>query len=240
MIEQITKYTPLLELRGVTKSYVTGYPVLDNMSLTLDRGRIVGLLGPNGSGKTTMIKLISGLLVPDSGEVLVNGKKPGVESKRVVSYLPERPYFSDAMTVNSIIGFFADFYADFDKNRAVEMLRRLNINPKARMKTLSKGTKEKVQLIMVMSRRAELYILDEPIGGVDPASRDYILDTIVTNYCESSTVLLSTHLIYDIERVLDDVLFIANGRIIVQDTADNIRENMGMSVDGYFREVFRC
>lgn len=231
---------PLVECRNVTKTYTPGYPVLNNMSFSIGRGRIVGLLGPNGSGKTTLIKLMSGLLTPNMGEILIDGHEPGIETKSIVSYLPERPYFSDGMTVMNTIDFFSDFYSDFDRNKAYEMLSRLGIPPKARMRTLSKGTKEKVQLILVMSRNAKLYILDEPIGGVDPAARDYILDTIVSNYANGSTVLLSTHLIYDIERVLDDVLFIAGGQIVVQASAEQIRRDKGMSVDAFFREVFRC
>jgi len=231
---------PLVECRSLTKEYVAGFPILNNMNFTVGRGRIVGLLGPNGSGKTTLIKLMAGLLVPNSGEILINGSEVGIETKQIVSYLPERPYFSDGMTVNNTIDFFADFYSDFDRNKAYEMLSRLGVPAKARMRTLSKGTKEKVQLILVMSRRAQLYILDEPIGGVDPAARDYILDTIISNYAGGSTVLLSTHLIYDIERVLQDVLFIANGQIIVQATSEQIRRDQNKSVDEFFREVFRC
>jgi len=230
----------ILECHGLVKEYTRGYPVLSGLDLSVGCGRIVGLLGPNGSGKTTLLKLIAGLLTPTSGSVTVNGKAPCSETKAIVSYLPERTYFSDGMTVKETVEFFGDFYTDFDKARAYDMLKRLGIDPKSRMRTLSKGTKEKVQLILVMSRNARLYLLDEPIGGVDPAARDYILDTILSNYCENSTVIISTHLIQDIERVLDDVLFIAGGRIIEADSADNIRAEKGMSIDRYFREVFRC
>ncbi len=230
---------PLLECRQLSKHY--GNKVaLDHLDLTIDRGRIIGLLGPNGSGKTTLIKLINGLLSPTSGTLLINGFEPGVETKKVVSYLPERTYFNTWMKVTDILRFFSDFYSDFDEKRALEMLHRLNINETSRLGTMSKGTKEKVQLIMVMSRDADLYCLDEPIGGVDPAARDYILQTIITNYSEHSSVLISTHLISDIENVLDDAIFIHNGRIMLTGSVDDIRMNEGKSVDALFREVFRC
>ena len=187
-----------------------------------------------------MIKLISGLLVATEGEILINGSKPGPESKSVVSYLPERTYFQSSMKVKELIDYFADFYQDFRPERARQMLMNLNINEDARLKTLSKGTKEKVQLIMVMSRDAQLYVLDEPIAGVDPAARDYILRTIISNYNENATVLLSTHLISDIEKILDEVIFIREGKVVLQDTVENIRESKGKSVDTYFREVFAC
>ena len=231
--------TPILECRALTKRY-GGKEALKSVDLRLERGRIVGLLGPNGSGKTTMIKLISGLLTPTIGEVLVDGKKPGVETKELVSYLPDRPYLNDWMRVCDIVDFFGDFYGNFNKAKAYEMLERLDINPTDRLKTLSKGTKEKVQLILVMSREAGLYLLDEPIGGVDPAARDYILSTIISNYSESATVLISTHLIADVERVLDDVVFIATGRVVLTSSVDEIREGQGKSVDALFREVFKC
>ena len=230
----------LVQINNLTKVYEKQKLALDHMNLTIPRGRIIGLLGPNGSGKTTLIKLISGLLVATEGEVLINGLRPGPETKAVVSYLPERTYFQGGMKVKELIAYFADFYQDFRPERAKQMLANLNIDENARLKTLSKGTKEKVQLIMVMSRDAQLYILHEPIAGVDPAARDYILKTIISNYNENATVLISTHLISDIEKVLDEVVFIRNGRVILQDTVENIRERRGKSVDSYFREVFAC
>ena len=230
----------LVQINNLTKIYEKQKLALDHMNLTIPRGRIIGLLGPNGSGKTTLIKLISGLLVATEGEVLINGLRPGPETKAVVSYLPERTYFQGGMKVKELIAYFADFYQDFRPERARQMLANLNIDENARLKTLSKGTKEKVRLIMVMSRDAQLYILDEPIAGVDPAARDYILKTIISNYNENATVLISTHLISDIEKVLDEVVFIRNGRVILQDTVENIRERRGKSVDSYFREVFAC
>ena len=208
--------------------------------MSLPEGKIIGLLGPNGSGKTTLIKLVSGLLVPTTGEISIGGFAPGIESKKIISYLPERNYLNDYMTVNQLIGFFSDFYPDFDKDKAIDMLARLNIDSARKIKNLSKGTKEKVQLIMVMSRNAKLYILDEPIGGVDPAARDYILETIISNYNENSTVLISTHLIADIETVLDEFVFIKDGDVIMQSSVDEIREEQGKSVDALFREAFKC
>ena len=229
----------LLICQNLTKRY--GYKTaLDSINLNIERGRIIGLLGPNGSGKTTLIKLINGLLSPTSGFLAINGSAPGTETKKVVSYLPERTYFSSWMKVSDMLDFFCDFYVDFDRNRAVEMLHRLNINEAHRLGTMSKGTKEKVQLIMVMSRNADLYCLDEPIGGVDPAARDYILQTIITNYNENASVLISTHLISDIENILDDVIFIQDGHIRLHASVDEIREQEGKSVDALFREVFRC
>ena len=229
----------LIEYRNLVKRYGS-VPALDGISLDIPAGRIVGLLGPNGSGKTTLIKLTVGLLKPTSGTVMINGKEPGPESKAAVAYLPERSYMSEWMSVQSFVDYFADFYRDFDRVKANEMLSRLGIDPKRTLKTLSKGTKEKVQLVLVMSRAAAAYFLDEPIAGVDPAARDYILNTIIRNYSENASVIISTHLIYDIENVLDDAVFIRNGRIVLADTADNIRENTGKSVDMLFREVFRC
>ena len=231
---------PLLECRNVCKKYSPIRYVLDDLSLQVQKGRIVGLLGPNGSGKTTLIKLINGLLTPNSGEILINGVKPGVESKQTISFLPERTYLNNWMKVNQLVDFFADFYTDFNPKKAYDMLFNLKINPEDKLKTLSKGTKEKVQLVLVMSREAQLYILDEPIGGVDPAARDYILNTIITNYSENATIILSTHLISDIEKVLDDVLFINDGKIILSESVDSIREKNNKSVDELFREVFRC
>ena len=229
----------ILQCRGLTKRY-NYIEALSNVDLTIERGKIVGLLGPNGSGKTTLIKTASGLLVPTAGELTIDGKKPGVETKKIVSYLPERTYLSDWMRVNDVIGFFSDFYQNFDAKKAYEMLLRLNINPKTKLKTMSKGTKEKVQLILVMSRDADLYLLDEPIGGVDPAARDYILNTIITNYNENATVVISTHLISDIEKVLDEVVFISSGKVALQSSVDEIREGQQKSVDALFREVFKC
>ena len=229
----------LLECRGLSKNF-GGINALDNVDLQIDSGKIVGLLGPNGSGKTTLIKILNWLLKPASGEVYIDGEKPGVHTKSVVSYLPDKMYFADWMTVEDLMNFFSDFYRDFDRERAEEMCGRLNISPKQKMKTLSKGTKEKVQLILVMSRNAKLYLLDEPIAGVDPAARDYILDTILTNYSENSTVLISTHLISDIEKVLDEFVFICNGKIMRHDSVDDIREKTGMSVDDLFRTEFRA
>ena len=207
---------------------------LDSVNLDVEPGRVVGLLGPNGSGKTTLIKLANGLLTPSSGELLIYGEKPGPETKALVSYLPEW------MSAKQLMDFFQDFYEDFDRDRAQEMLQRLGIEESQRIKQMSKGTREKVQLIMVMSRRAKLYLLDEPIGGVDPATRDYILDTIIRNYNPEAAVIISMHLIADVEQVLDDVIFINQGRVVLQSSVDEIREEKGMSVDQYFREVFKC
>jgi ABC-2 type transport system ATP-binding protein len=213
---------------------------INNISLDIGKGKFIGLLGPNGSGKSTFIKLCNNLLTPTSGELLIGGYKPGVETKKIVSYLPERTYLNDWMNVSQIIDFFKDFYEDFNTKKAFDMLKRLNINPNDKLKTMSKGTKEKVQLILVMSREAELYLLDEPIGGVDPAARDYILDTIISNYNENATVILSTHLISDIEKVLDEVIFIKDGQIVLTKTVDEIRDESGKSIDALFREVFKC
>ena len=213
---------------------------LNNVDLTVPKGRIVGLLGPNGSGKSTLIKLANGLLTPTQGTILVDGKAPGIETKKIVSYLPERTYLTEWMTVQDMLDLFNDFYADFNMEKARDMLARLNIQTKSRIKTMSKGTKEKVQLILVMSREAQLYLLDEPIGGVDPAARDYILNTIIGNYNENATVLISTHLISDVEQILDDVIFINQGSVVLTSSVDDIREKQDKSVDALFREVFRC
>lgn len=231
--------TALVQFQNVTKQY-SSKKALDNVSFTLEPGKIYGLLGPNGSGKSTAIKIINDLLQPTSGTVLVNGSKPGVESKKIISYLPDRNYLNDWMKVEDAFKLFEDFYEDFDRNRAEEMLRSLNIDSGARLKTLSKGTLEKVQLILIMARRAKLYVLDERIAGVDPAARDYILQTILSNYGEESSILISTHLITDIEKVLDEVLFLQNGRIVLSGAVDDIRAEHGKSIDGLFREVFRC
>lgn len=229
----------ILECRGLVKRY--GYrTALNSVNLTVERGRIVGLLGPNGSGKSTLIKLANGLLTPTTGEILIDGKAPGPETRKIVSYLPDKNYLNDWMRVEQLVKFFADFYEDFDTHAAVDMLGRLGISLKDRLKSLSKGTKEKVQLILVMSRKAQLYLLDEPIGGVDPAARDYILHTIISNYNESASVIISTHLISDVESVLDDVIFISQGQIVLTSSVDDIREQRDQSVDGLFREVFKC
>ncbi len=229
----------LLECKNLCKTY--GHKsALNGISLQLQPGKIIGLLGPNGSGKTTFLKLINGLLTPSAGSLLINGKPPGRESKAIVAYLPERTYLNDSMKVREALHFFADFYSDFDLQRAEEMLRNLNIETTARLKTLSKGTKEKVQLILVMSRQARWYCLDEPIAGVDPAARDYILRTIINNYNPEASVLISTHLITDIEQVLDEVIFIREGELLLHKTVDDIRFQNGKSVDALFREVFKC
>ena len=229
----------VLECKALTKNY--GHvAALDGVDFTIEPGRIVGLLGPNGSGKTTLIKLANGLLTPTSGEILVCGIAPGKESHALVSYLPERTSIPTWMTTNQLLDFYQDFYADFRRDAAEEMLRHLNIQPKQHIKQMSKGTREKVQLIMVMSRAAKLYLLDEPIGGVDPATRDYILSTIIGNYNPEAAVVISTHLISDVEKVLDDVIFINQGRVMLQSSVDQIREEKGMSVDELFREVFKC
>ena len=231
---------PILQCRGLGKYYGGGVAALSDVNLDVARGRIVGLLGPNGSGKSTLMKLCNGLLTPSAGSLMIGGRPVGAETKLVVSYLPERTYLNDWMRVVDLIGFFRDFYQDFSEAKAYDMLSRLDINPRDRLKTMSKGTKEKVQLILVMSREAELYLLDEPIGGVDPAARDYILDTILKNYTEHSTILISTHLISDIEKVLDDVIFLKKGSVVLAATVDQIREDYGKSVDALFREVFKC
>lgn len=228
----------ILECKQLVKKYGS-FQALNGIDLALPAGKIIGLLGPNGSGKTTLIKLASGLLQPTSGEILIDGMKPGVETKRIVAYLPERNYLEDRMTVTQMLKFMQDFYDDFNMDKANEMLAHLDIDPKAKFKALSKGNREKVQLILVMSRDAKLYLLDEPIGGVDPASRDYILDTIIKNYNKDATVILSTHLIADIEPVLDEFVFIRKGDMIRHSTVASVLEQ-GETVDSLFREVFRC
>ncbi len=230
---------PILECRELSKRFGKT-AALDNVSLKLEPGRVIGLLGPNGSGKTTLIKLCNGLLTPSEGEILIDGEAPGPKTKAVVSYLSDKEYLPDWMSTRQLMDFFEDFYKDFDRQRAEEMLLRLGLDEKQKVKTMSKGTREKVQLILVMSRRAKLYLLDEPIGGVDPATRDYILDTIIRNYNPEAAVLISTHLIADVEQVLDEVIFIQNGQVLLQSDVDSIREEKGMSVDQYFREVFKC
>ncbi len=229
----------LTECKNLCKSY-GGKVALDNVNLNIESGKIIGLLGPNGSGKTTLIKILSGILSASSGEALVEGNPIGLETKKIVSYLPERTYLSEWMSVKQTVDFFADFYADFSRETAYDMLKRLNINPADRLKTMSKGTREKVQLILVMSRNARLYLLDEPIGGVDPAARDYILKTILSNYSENASVIISTHLISDVENVLDEVIFLKYGCVTLHSSVDEIREQHGKSVDALFREVFAC
>lgn len=232
--------TPVLECNHLSKAYKKGRYALSDITIKIKRGRIVGLLGPNGSGKSTFIKLAAGLLTPTEGQILINNQQPGPETKAVVSYLPDRTYLNDWMKVKDLIQFFCDFYADFRPDTAYDMLEKLSINPEDRLKTMSKGTKEKVELILVMSRNAQLYLLDEPIGGVDPAARDYILSTIINNYNPEATVIISTHLIADVEHVLDDVIFIKEGKMVLYNSVDNVRAMEGKSVDGLFREVFKC
>ncbi len=230
---------PILECNQLSKSYGKAQ-ALENVSFAIQPGRIVGLLGPNGSGKTTLIKLANGLLTPTGGEILIDGKAPGQESRACISYLPERTAIPTWMSAAQLMDFYEDFYADFRRQTAEEMLRRLDIRPQQRIKQMSKGTREKVQLIMVMSRAAKLYLLDEPIGGVDPATRDYILTTIISNYNPDASVVISTHLIADVEQVLDEVIFIDRGHLVLQSSVDQIREEKNMSVDALFREVFKC
>lgn len=229
----------LVELKDIEKSYGKK-TVLEDLNLKIEKGKIYGLLGPNGSGKTTLIKLINDLLKPNKGDVLINGKKPGIESKKIISYLPERTYLNMNMKVTELLNFFEDFYDDFDKEKALSLLKKLDIDTNDKLKTMSKGTKEKVQLIAVMSRKADLYVLDEPIGGVDPASRDYILETILTNFNEGSSIIICTHLISDIEKILDDVIFINKGKIVLNDSADEIRNKKKKTIDMLFREEFKC
>ena len=228
-----------LETKALSKRF-GGVQALDAVNLSVAPGRVVGLLGPNGSGKTTLIKLANGLLTPTSGELRICGALPGKETHAVVSYLPDRCCLPEWMSAEQLMDFYADFYADFDRQRAQDMMTRLGLHPEMKVSQMSKGTKEKVQLILVMSRRAKLYLLDEPIGGVDPATRDYILDTIIRNYDENASVVISTHLIADVENVLDDVIFLREGQVTLQASVDDIREQYGKSVDALFREVFRC
>ena len=231
----------ILNCQQLTKTYRnTSKIALDAVNLELFAGQIIGLLGPNGSGKTTLLKLASGLLTPTSGKILIDGEIPGVSTKKKVSYMPDKDYLPSWMKINDLLDYFDDFYDNFSRERALDMLKRLSIEPGMKLKTLSKGTKEKVQLVLVMSRDADLYLLDEPIGGVDPASRDYILDTIINNYREDATVIISTHLIADIEKVLDTVVFLNEGKISLISTVDEIREENGKSVDELFREVYKC
>lgn len=229
----------LVSIRNLTKRYGKHIAV-DDISLDLPKGRIIGLLGPNGSGKTTLIKLMNGLLVPSRGQILINGSLPGPQTKACVSYLPDRSYLPDMIRISQLLSYFTDFYKDFDKNKALSMLDSLRIEKDCYLRALSKGTKEKVALIMVMSRRAKLYILDEPIASVDPAARDFILRTIIQDYNEDATILLSTHLISDVETILDDVIFMKDGHITLTSSVEDIRDTCNKSVDAYFREVFSC
>ena len=232
MEDNLIMCTDLSKRFGITKA-------LDCVSVTIGRGRIVGLLGPNGSGKTTWIKILCGLLQPSGGSVTIDGEAPGIHTKSVISYLPDRMYFADWMVAGDLMDYFADFYKDFDRAHAENMCAALGIGKKDRIKSMSKGTKEKLQLVMVMSRKAQLYLLDEPIAGVDPAARDYILGTILTNYNPQGTVIISTHLIADVEKILDEVIFLKEGQIVCHDTVDHLREAKGKSVDALFREIFR-
>ena len=229
----------ILECKGLSKHF-GAVQALENVDLAIEPGHIVGLLGPNGSGKTTLIKLANGLLTPTSGSITIGGIAPGVQTKSVVSYLPERIALPEWMTAEQAVDYYQDFYADFRRETAEAMIQNLGLNMKQRIKAMSKGTKEKLQLIRTMSRDARLFLLDEPIGGVDPATRDYILRTIIGNYNENASIIISTHLISDVEQVLDEVLFLQNGRIVLHDTVDAIRNEKGTSVDALFREVFRC
>lgn len=214
--------------------------ILKDINLTIPKGRIIGLLGKNGMGKTTFLKLINDLLTPTSGEVLINGKKPNIKSKKVISYLPERTYLDKSMKVSQIITFFDEFYDNFSKEKAIKLLKDLDLDINSKVSKMSKGMQEKLQLILVMSREAELYILDEPLGGVDPATRDYILDTILSNFSEGASVIISTHIISDIERILDDVIFIDRGEIVLTSSADELRKKENASIDEIFRRCFKC
>lgn len=229
----------LLECKNVCKSFGSK-KILHNINLKIPRGKIIGLLGKNGMGKTTLIKLINNLLTLSDGEILVNGKKIGVDSKKIISYLPERTYLDKSLKVNEALDYFQDFYDNFDKEKAVKLLMDLQIDLNEQISKMSKGMQEKLQLVLVMSRNAELYILDEPLGGVDPATRDYILDTILKNFSEGASVIISTHLIQDIERILDEVIFIDRGKIILQSDADELREKESSSIDEVFRRMFKC
>ena len=232
---------PILECRGLSKRYGHGDAMaLDKINLSLYSGRIIGLLGPNGSGKTTLLKLANGLLRPSSGSLLINGDEVGTATKAIVSYLPDRVCLDPSSRIRDLITFYADFYADFRRDTAETMLANLGIDLNKRFKTLSKGNREKIQLVLVMARKARLYLLDEPIGGVDPAARDYIINTILNNYSEDAALLISTHLIQDVERILDEIIFLKEGKVILSGAADDIRSNKGMSIDMLFREVFKC
>lgn len=229
----------LLQLHHVSKNFQK-HKAIDDLTISLPAGQIIGLIGPNGSGKTTLIKLINGLLKADIGEIVIDGFRPSVDTKKIISYLPDTSYLQENMKVKDALTFFEDFYADFDRNKAEQLMANLGLAIDDRLKNLSKGNKEKVQLILVMSRKAKLYILDEPIGGVDPAARDYILKTIINNYCEEASVIISTHLIADVEPILDHVIFLKNGQIALQGNADDLREEYGQSIDSLFRDKYKA
>lgn len=229
----------LVNIKNLSKSY-GDKTILNNINLTITNGKIVGLLGKNGAGKTTLIKLINDLLTPTEGKILINGKSVGVETKKIISYLPERTYLNKQMKVTEVLDYFNDFYDNFDKGKALKLLKDLDLDVNMNLSKMSKGMQEKVQLVLVMSRSADLYILDEPLGGVDPATRDYILDTILSNFKENASVIISTHLISDIERILDEVVFIDKGKIILQSGADKLRTKENASIDEVFRRMFKC
>lgn len=229
----------LLECKHLYKEF-DNKQILKDINLKIPRGRIIGLLGKNGTGKSTLIKLINDLLTPTSGEILINGENPGVKSKEIISYLPERTYLDKEMTIKQVIKYFEEFYKNFDTQKAIKLLKDLNLDINTKISKMSKGMQEKLQLILVMSRKAELYVLDEPLGGVDPATRDYILDTILSNFSEGASVIISTHLISDIERILDEVIFIDNGEIILTSSADELRKKEKLSIDEIFRRYFKC
>ncbi|MCI8637354.1 MAG: ABC transporter ATP-binding protein [Clostridia bacterium] len=229
----------LLECKVLSKEF-DNKPILKNINLKIPRGKIIGLLGKNGTGKSTLIKLINDLLTPTSGEVLINGEKPGVNSKKIIAYLPERTYLDKNMTIRQVIKYFEEFYDNFNSKKAIKLLKDLDLEIDKKLTKMSKGMQEKVQLILVMSREAELYILDEPLGGVDPATREYILNTILSNFNEGASVIISTHLIADIERILDEVIFIDNGEIILTSSADELRNKESASIDEIFRRYFKC
>ncbi|MCF1633445.1 ABC-2 type transport system ATP-binding protein [Streptococcus gallolyticus] len=231
--------TQLLQLHHVTKKYKK-HVAIDDVTLSLPAGKIIGLLGPNGSGKTTLIKLMNGLLHPTTGDIVIDGYRPSVETKKIVSYLPDTSYLQENMKIKDALTLFEDFYNDFSREKAEHLLEDLDLNPDEQLKNLSKGNKEKVQLILVMSRQAKLYILDEPIGGVDPAAREYILRTIINNYCEDASVVISTHLIAEIEPILDEIVFLKEGKVILQGNTDDIREECGKSIDSLFREKYKA
>ncbi len=229
----------LLEIKKLNKTF-DNKEILKDVNITITKGKIIGLLGKNGAGKTTLIKLINDLLTPTSGEIKVKGKEIGIESKKVISYLPEKTYLNKYMKVSEVIEYFKDFYEDFDSDKAISLLKDLDLDVNQKLSKMSKGMQEKFQLVLVMSRKADLYILDEPLGGVDPATRDYILDTILSNFNENASVIISTHLISDIERILDEVIFIDKGKIILQEDADKLRKKEKASIDEIFRRMFKC
>lgn len=229
----------VVTVNNLSKSF-DGKEVLKNIDLNIKNGKIIGLLGKNGAGKTTLIKLLNDLLTPTSGSIKVNGKEIGIETKKVISYLPERTYLNKQMTVSEVINLFEDFYEDFDEKKAIKLLKDLDLDIDKKLAKMSKGMQEKVQLVLVMSRKADLYVLDEPLGGVDPATRDYILDTILSNFNDNASVIISTHLVSDIERILDEVIFIDKGKIILHEDADKLRTKENKSIDEIFREMFKC